>query len=59
MTVINDLANKLLYSGLDVRFYNDIYMQNLSANNLNEEDLAIGISYSGTPKDTVEVIKKS
>lgn len=59
MTVINDLANKLLYSGLDVRFYNDIYMQNLSANNLNEEDLAIGISYSGTSKDTVEVIKRA
>ena len=59
MTVINDLANKLLYSGLDVRFYNDIYMQNLSANNLNEEDLAIGISYSGTTKDTVEVIKRA
>ena len=59
MSVINDLANKLLYLGLDVRFYNDIYMQNLSANNLNEEDLAIGISYSGTSKDTVDVIKRA
>lgn len=59
MSVINDLVNKLLYLGLDVRFYNDIYMQNLSANNLNEEDLAIGISYSGTSKDTVEVIKRA
>ena len=28
-------------------------------NNLNEEDLAIGISYSGTSKDTVEVIKRA
>ena len=59
MGVINDLANKLLYLGLDVRFYNDIYMQNLSANNLSEEDLAIGISYSGTSKDTVDVIKRA
>lgn len=58
MTVINNLANKLLYSRLDVRLYNDIYMQNLSANNLNEEDLAIGISCSGTLRDTVEVIKR-
>lgn len=58
-SVINDLKNKLLYLGLDVRHSEDIYMQNLSANNLTSEDLAIGISYSGTSKDTVDIIKRA
>lgn len=58
-SVINDLKNKLLYLGLDVRHSEDIYMQNLSANNLTCGDLAIGISYSGTSKDTVDIMKRA
>ncbi|MEG0855338.1 MAG: MurR/RpiR family transcriptional regulator [Terrisporobacter sp.] len=57
--VISDLTNKLLYLGLDVRRFEDTYMQNLSANNMREEDLAIAISYSGTSKDTVDILKKA
>lgn len=58
-SVISDLKNKLLYLGLDVRHNEDVYMQNLSANSLAEEDLAIGISYSGTSKDTVDILKRA
>lgn len=58
-TVASDLSNKLMYLGLDVRYNSDVYMQNLCAANLNEEDLAIGISYSGTSKNTVDVIKRA
>ena len=42
-SVISDLENKLLYLGLDVRHKEDIYLQNLNANSLTKEDLAIGI----------------
>jgi DNA-binding MurR/RpiR family transcriptional regulator len=59
ISTINDLTNKLLYLGLDVRRQDDIYMQNLCANNLTKDDLAIGISYSGTSKDTVDIIKRA
>lgn len=58
-SVISDLTNKLLYLGLDVRRKEDIYMQNLSANSLTKEDVAIGISYSGTSKDTVDIMKRA
>lgn len=59
MSVISDLTNKLLYLGLDVRRQEDIYMQNLCANSLTKNDLAIGISYSGSSKDTVDIIKRA
>ncbi|MGL5694839.1 MAG: MurR/RpiR family transcriptional regulator [Peptostreptococcaceae bacterium] len=58
-SVISDLANKLLYLGLDVRCHSDVYMQNLCANSLTEDDLAIVISYSGTSKDTIDIIKRA
>lgn len=59
MSIINDLANKLLYLGLNVRTYTDIYMQSICASNLSSSDLAIGISYSGTSKDTVDIMKRA
>lgn len=58
-SVISDLTNKLLYLGLDVRRQEDVYMQNLCANSLTKDDVAIGISYSGTSKDTVEIMKRA
>lgn len=58
-SVISDLENKLLYLGLDVRHKEDIYLQNLNANSLTKEDLAIGISYSGSSKDTVDILKRA
>ena len=53
----NDLATKLLYLGINVKMYTDSYLQKISAYNLTSEDVAIGISYSGNSKDTVEMIK--
>ncbi len=52
----SDLMTKLLYLGLDCRMYGDYYLQNVSAGNLGREDLAIGISYSGYSRHTVEMM---
>ncbi|MDD3279730.1 MAG: MurR/RpiR family transcriptional regulator [Lachnospiraceae bacterium] len=53
----SDLMTKLTYLGLNCRMYGDYYLQCVSANNLTKKDLAIGISYSGYSKDTVEMIR--
>lgn len=55
--VASDLSNKLLYLGLNTRYYSDNYIQHVCAGNLNKDDLAIGISYSGTSRDTVEAMR--
>lgn len=52
----NDLLTKLTYLGLNCRMYGDYYLQNVSAVNLSRKDLAIGISYSGCSKHTVEMM---
>lgn len=52
----NDLMIKLTYLGLNCRMYSDYYLQNVSAVNLSRKDLAIGISYSGCSKHTVEMM---
>lgn len=55
--VVDDLLNKLTYLGLNAVSYEDSYMQLICANNINENDLAIGVSYSGSSRDTVEAMK--
>ena len=52
-----DLLTKLLYLGLNCRHLDDSYHQRICAANLTPEDAAIGISYSGCSKDTVEAVK--
>ena len=52
----NDLLTKLWYLGLNCRIYGDYYLQNVSAVNLTRKDLAIGISYSGCSRHTVEML---
>ncbi|MDD3794875.1 MAG: MurR/RpiR family transcriptional regulator [Lachnospiraceae bacterium] len=52
-----DLMTKLIYLGLNCRMYSDSYLQNVSASNLTKRDLAIGISYSGYSKHTVEMMR--
>lgn len=52
-----DLSTKLLYLGMMCRHFDDYYHQKISAGNLTKEDVAIGISYSGYSKDTVDVMK--
>lgn len=57
VSVANDLMIKLLYLGKQVTLYDDGYLQSINASNLCKGDLAIGISYSGNSKDTVEALK--
>lgn len=52
-----DLMVKLLYLGYDCRYDEDYYVQQIAAAALTEEDVMIGISYSGQSKDTVDVMK--
>lgn len=55
--VAHDLLTKLTYLGLSCRSYGDSYLQSVSASNLGKEDLAVGISYSGYSRDTVEMMQ--
>ncbi|MGN0350242.1 MAG: MurR/RpiR family transcriptional regulator [Roseburia sp.] len=57
LCTVSDLMTKFLYLGLNCRNYNDYYLQSVSAGNLSEKDVAIGISYSGNSRNTVEVIR--
>ena len=52
-----DLLAKLLYLGLDCRYFSDSYFQNICAGNLSAGDVAVGISYSGNSRDTVDAVK--
>lgn len=53
----SDLMTKLLYLGLKCCYFSDHYLQKVSALGLGKGDVAIGISYSGNSRDTVNVIK--
>lgn len=55
--VANDLYTKLVYLGLKCHYSNDFYMQRMCASYLTNEDVAIGISYSGSSKDTVDAMR--
>lgn len=57
LCAVNDLVTKLLYLGLKCCSYDDYYLQNISACNLGNRDVAIGISYSGNSRNTVEVMR--
>lgn len=57
--VASDLLTKFLYLGLCCRHFDDQYHQRISAGNLTEKDVAVGISYSGCSKDTVDVMKEA
>lgn len=55
-STVSDLVTKLLYLGINCITYDDYYLQSICANNLTKEDVAIGISYSGYSKNTVDVM---
>ncbi|WBW49896.1 MurR/RpiR family transcriptional regulator [Peptoniphilus equinus] len=57
LCVVSDLVTKFLYLGLKCYSYNDYYLQHISAVNLNPKDVAIGISFSGTSRNTVDVLR--
>lgn len=52
-----DLLTKLLYLGLPCRHFTDCYLQQIAAGQLTERDVAVGISYSGESKDTVDAVR--
>ncbi len=53
----SDLLTKLLYLGLCCRHFDDQYHQKICAGNLTNQDVAVGISYSGCSRDTVDIMK--
>lgn len=55
----SDLNTKLTYLGLDCRYSKDYYLQRIGAGYLTEKDAAIGISYSGCSKDTVDAMREA
>ena len=52
-----DAKYKFLRLGLNVDANLDPHIQSITAVNMNENDVAIGISFSGSTKDTVETLK--
>ncbi len=54
--VADDLKTKLIYMGFNVVFHSDPYLQKISAKNLNPDDVAIGISYTGFSTITVDAL---
>nr|WP_307998390.1 MurR/RpiR family transcriptional regulator [uncultured Merdimonas sp.] len=52
-----DFLAKLLYLGFSCRHFSDHYYQQISAGSLTSADVAVGISYSGSSKDTVDVLR--
>lgn len=52
-----DLLTKLLYLGLPCRHFTDCYLQQITAGRLTNQDVAVGISYSGESKDTVDAMR--
>lgn len=52
-----DFVTKMAYIGKNVYFNKDSYMQKVNAKNLGEKDVAIGISYTGKSRHTVDVLR--
>lgn len=48
---------KLLYLGKDVHYYNDYYLQNINAQDLSQDDIAAGVSYSSNSVNAIETLK--
>lgn len=54
--VADDARHKLIKLGLVCNSYGDPHLQMMSAVQLGEKDVAIGISHSGSTRDTIEVM---
>ena len=52
-----DASHKFMRAGLNAIAYTDNHMQVIAASHLKENDIAIGISHSGSSKDVVEALK--
>lgn len=56
-SVAMDFQHKLLRAGICASAFCDNHMQAIAASHLTENDVAIGISHSGSSKDIVEALK--
>ena len=56
-SVATDASHKFLRAGLNAIAYSDNHMQVIAASHLTKNDVAIGISHSGSSKDIVEALK--
>ena len=52
-----DFLAKLLYLGFSCRHFSEHYYQRISAGSLTDQNVAVGISYSGSSRDTVDVMR--
>jgi len=52
-----DASHKFMRAGLNAISYTDNHMQVIAASHLTKNDVAIGISHSGSSKDVVEALK--
>lgn len=57
--IASDLMTKLIYLGVNCEFMQDYYLQNVRAGHMKKGNVAVGISYTGTSKNTVEVLKRA
>lgn len=56
-SVALDMSHKLMRAGLNAYAYSDNHMQVIAASHLEENDIAIAISHSGSSKDIVDATK--
>lgn len=57
--VAEDLQTKLMYLGICCEYKKDYYLQSIQAGHMKKGEVAIGISYSGTSINTVDVLKQA
>ncbi|MEW9124748.1 MAG: MurR/RpiR family transcriptional regulator [Thermotaleaceae bacterium] len=55
--IANDAQHKFLRIGLDVHAYTDTHMQMIAVSSLNERDVILAISHSGSSRDIVEAVE--
>ncbi len=58
-SVAIDLQTKLMYLGISCEYNCDYYLQSIQAGHMSTGDVAIGISYTGTSINTVDVLKSA
>lgn len=58
-SVAIDLQTKLMYLGISCEYNCDYYLQSIQAGHMTDKDVAIGISYTGTSVNTVDVLRSA
>lgn len=57
VSIVEDLAVKLAYLGFNCYTANDPFLQLVSAKSLGSKDVAVGISYTGRARQTVDALR--